>query len=81
MAKSAAKGKEAAAKTKAAKAAGPVPKAPAKKTPAKNGTKKMTKGEQYSCEVCGVVVTVDEACGCAEAHDIICCGQAMTAKK
>ena len=88
MAKSAPKGKEGAAKAsestaapKAAKATGAAPKAAAKKTPAKGGPKKVRRGDRYSCEVCGVVVSVDEVCGCAEAHEIICCGQAMTAKR
>jgi hypothetical protein len=31
--------------------------------------------------VCGLVVTVDEACGCIEACDIICCEQQMQPKK
>ena len=75
--------KPAAAKTakpsgKAAQAAG---KAAAKKTPAKGSKKKVSRGDQYSCEVCGLVVSVDEACGCAEACDIICCGEEMKARK
>jgi len=75
--------KPAAAKTakpsdKAAQAAGRVA---AKKAPAKSGKKKVSRGDQYSCEVCGLVVSVDEACGCVEACDIICCGEEMKAKK
>jgi hypothetical protein len=84
MAKLAPKGKEGAAKAtgstaapKTAKATAAAAKAAAKKTPAKGGAKKIRRGSRYSCEVCGVVVSVDEVCGCAEAHDIICCGQAM----
>jgi len=53
-----------------------VKKAPVKKAPAK-GTKK---GDSYVCGVCGLAVTVDEACGCAEVCDIICCGKPMKAK-
>ena len=46
--------------------------------PVKTATKKpMKKGASYSCEACGLVVTVDEACGCAEVHEIVCCGEAM----
>ena len=43
--------------------------------------KKVSRGDQYSCEVCGLVVSVDEACGCVEACDIICCGEEMKARK
>lgn len=52
--------------------------APAKKTAAK---KKVAKGEFYSCGVCGIAVTVDEACGCVDVCDIICCGVPMKPKK
>jgi len=44
------------------------------------------KGAKYKCEECGVVVVVDEPCGCALC-DLICCGVPMkevkpkTAKK
>jgi hypothetical protein len=46
----------------------------------KNGSKKSKKGSKYSCGVCGMSVVVDEVCGCAQAHEIICCGAAMKAK-
>ena len=42
--------------------------------------KKVSRGDSYECGVCGLVVTVDEACGCVEACDIICCGKPMKAK-
>ncbi len=29
------------------------------------------------CRVCGYRVIVDAACGCAEEHALICCGQPM----
>jgi hypothetical protein len=29
------------------------------------------------CRVCGYRVIVDEACGCAEEHVLICCGRPM----
>ncbi len=45
-----------------------------KKTQTKKGTK-------YVCRVCGLQVTVDNVCGCAEAHPIICCGKEMVPKK
>jgi len=30
------------------------------------------KGAKYKCEECGLVVLVDETCGCTEC-DLICC--------
>ncbi len=56
----------------------------AKKTPVKRtATKKggVKKGNRYSCGVCGLVVTVDTACGCAEAAHLICCERPMRMKK
>lgn len=49
-----------------------------KKAKAKNSKvkSKTKKGAKYACDVCGVVVTVDEACGC-DPCDIACCGQDM----
>jgi hypothetical protein len=41
----------------------------------------MKKGTKYSCKVCGLVVAVDTACGCAEACDIFCCEKPMKVKK
>jgi len=43
--------------------------------------KKVKKGDAYSCEVCGLVVTVDEVCGCVDTCDIICCDTQMKPKK
>jgi len=51
----------------------------AKKRTAARG--KGKKGETYACGVCGLSVTVDEVCGCAEAHDIICCMKPMKKKR
>ena len=34
------------------------------------------KGEKYKCEECGLVVLVDEDCGCAVC-DIVCCDVPM----
>ena len=67
------------AAAKATKPSGKVAVA-AKKTPAKRG-KKTSKGDQYSCQVCGLVVSVDETCGCVDTCDIICCGEEMKARK
>jgi len=41
---------------------------------------KAKKGDYLSCNECGLVVTVDEACGCATA-DIICCDTPMVPGK
>jgi hypothetical protein len=40
----------------------------------------MKKGSKYSCSVCGLVVSVDNLCGCSTC-DILCCGKPMKAKK
>ncbi|MGQ9673566.1 MAG: hypothetical protein ACUVV5_10590 [Candidatus Aminicenantales bacterium] len=48
-------------------------KASAKKKP----EAKMKKGDAYECRICGYRVIVDEACGCAEEHVFVCCGQNM----
>lgn len=58
---------------------------PQKAAPAKNATtavskkspSKPTKGQTYACEVCGLVVTVDEDCDCTDSCEIICCSQEM----
>jgi len=39
---------------------------------------KQNKGAKYKCEECGVVVVVDEPCGC-EQCDLVCCGVPMMA--
>ncbi len=54
----------------------------AAKKPVKKVAKKAAKkGQKYSCSVCGLVVTVDEVCGCVDACDIICCEKQMKPKK
>lgn len=72
-------GKKAAPATKAAV------KPAAKKAvkPAAKPEKKalVPKGSKYTCGVCGMAVTVDTACGCAEVCDLICCGKQMKVKK
>ena len=40
----------------------------------------MKKGSKYSCSVCGLVVSVDNLCGCSTC-DILCCSKPMKAKK
>lgn len=88
MAKAKAPGKESAAKTAPKKATKrPAPKAakaPAKPAaagatkPARTSGKRVRQGDRLSCDVCGIVLSVDEACGCIDQCDIICCGQQMS---
>lgn len=52
-----------------------------KKPEKKVAKKKMKTGDVYQCGVCGLAVTVDEVCGCADYRDIICCEKAMKPKK
>lgn len=53
-----------------------------KGAPAKKATagKKVARGASYACDVCGIVISVDEVCGCVDVCDIVCCGQPMKAK-
>lgn len=41
---------------------------------------KAKKGDYLSCDACGLVVVVDEACGCAAA-EVICCDKPMASGK
>ncbi len=53
-----------------------------KKKAARKVTQKgVKKGDVYECSVCGLAVRVDEACGCVDACDIICCEKPMRPKK
>lgn len=52
-----------------------------KKAVSKVGKKAVKKGDRYECGICGIAVTVDEACGCVDTCDIICCGEQMKPKK
>ena len=62
-------------------------KAPAKKAVAKRagcGTASrggLKSGDQFKCSVCGLVVSVDETCGCVERCDIVCCDTPMKKKR
>ncbi|MFZ5907818.1 MAG: hypothetical protein ACOYVJ_10530 [Nitrospirota bacterium] len=59
-------------------------KKPVSKKPAGTRTQRkagIRKGTKFSCEICGLIVSVDEVCGCIETCDIICCGEQMTRKK
>ena len=42
---------------------------------------KVKAGDQYKCSVCGLVVSVDETCGCVETCDIMCCDTQMKKKR
>lgn len=42
---------------------------------------KLKKNAAYECSVCGFRVIVDELCGCAEEHVLICCDKKMIEKK
>ena len=64
--------------TKKPVAAAKKPVAATKKTATQE---KMSKGDMYECEVCGLSVVIDEACGCADVHEIICCSRPMQEKK
>lgn len=76
---------KAAAKPAAKAAAKPAAKKPAPKTKAaaKPAAKKpaVPTGSKYTCSVCGMVVSVDTACGCVDACDLICCEKPMKLKK
>jgi hypothetical protein len=66
---------------KAAKKA-PVKKAVAKRAGCKTASRaKVKAGDQYKCSVCGLVVSVDETCGCVQKCDIICCEAQMKKKR
>jgi len=42
--------------------------------------KKVKKNDKLVCEKCGLVVSVDTICGCADACDLLCCGKDMKLK-
>ncbi|MGA2158521.1 MAG: hypothetical protein WB588_07120 [Dehalococcoidia bacterium] len=69
-------------KSVATKKAAPKKVATKKKAVAvKKSAVKTSRGDSYMCGVCGLLVTVDETCGCADVCDIICCGKPMKVKK
>lgn len=47
----------------------------------KKSTGAKKKAVKYSCDVCGLVVSVDQDCSCVDVCDIICCGKEMNPKK
>ena len=63
-----------------AKPAGSKKPAAKKSAPRKQESKKaVEEGARYCCDICGMVVSVDTACGCDEV-DLLCCGETMVAK-
>ena len=48
---------------------------------AKTPKKRVKRGDAYKCGVCGLVVTVDETCGCVDTCDLICCETPMKSKR
>ncbi len=68
-------------KSVATKKAAPKSVAAKKKVAVAKKPAKTSKGDAYECGVCGLLVTVDETCGCADVCDIICCGKPMKVKK
>ena len=66
----------------------PTKKEVTKKTPAKKATtkkpakkKQLKKDDKLVCQQCGLVVTIDDVCGCMDVCDLICCGTEMKAKR
>lgn len=47
----------------------------------KNKKTKIKKGDKYKCGVCGLVVKIDEVCGCVDMCDIVCCEKPMKKKR
>jgi len=66
-----------------------IKKAPIKKAATKTATTKkpamkkkaMKKDDKLVCEQCGLIVTVDNICGCVDVCDLICCGKEMKGKR
>jgi hypothetical protein len=57
-------------------------KAVAKKATSRTASRgKVKAGDQYKCSVCGLVVSVDETCGCVDTCDIVCCDTPMKKKR
>jgi hypothetical protein len=56
-----------------------VAKKKAKKVEKKSASKAkgLKKGSELVCEECGLVLVVDDVCGCDDCCDVICCGEQM----
>jgi hypothetical protein len=50
------------------------------KRPAPKARPKAKPKKALECGICGYRVVVDEACGCAEEHVLVCCGEPMAKK-
>ncbi len=42
---------------------------------------RVKKGTRYVCGECGLVVSVNEPCGCVDTCDLYCCGEPMKPKR
>jgi hypothetical protein len=42
---------------------------------------RIKKGDRYQCGICGLVVKVDDTCGCVDMCDIVCCDKPMKKKR
>jgi hypothetical protein len=42
---------------------------------------KTTKGDVFSCDECGMIISVVESCECDDSCELICCGVPMTKGK
>jgi hypothetical protein len=69
--------KKKAAKKPVKKTAKKTAKKVVKKKAAPKKQKELKSGASYGCTKCGLLVTVDETCGCVDFCDIICCGEQM----
>ncbi|MBU2541766.1 MAG: hypothetical protein KJ593_07680 [Candidatus Omnitrophica bacterium] len=43
--------------------------------------KRISKDKKITCNVCGLILKVDNICGCVEECDVICCGEQMKLKR
>ena len=61
----------------------PTKKAGARKSGASKAVSKgkKTAGDQYTCETCGLGITVDEECCCANPCDLVCCDSPMKKRR
>lgn len=76
ISKTASKKTAGAGKTKVAPKKTTAAKKAVKKTSSKK-KKKMEVGACYECSVCGLEISVEKACDCDDACDIMCCGEPM----
>jgi hypothetical protein len=42
---------------------------------------KTTKGDVFSCDECGMIISVAESCECDDSCELICCGVPMAKGK